>query len=279
LLDDKVLLGWNALMNSAFSAAFAALGDLHYRDIAEKNIGFLFNTMADRITGKARHTFKNGVARFNAFLDDYSFLIRALTDLQEVTGNTDYLERAVICLDYVLEGFSDEEGLFFYYTEKDQHDVILRKKEIYDGAIPSGNSVMACNLHYLSIVFGRGDWKERAISLTEAVTQMSIRYPTSFGNWLNLVQEWARGTWEVAVVGKDAEKAGIEVLQEYIPLRVLQFSTAGNEHFPLLAGKSSPERTTLFLCRNYSCKKPVYKTVDFVQLIESELRSSRTKAQ
>jgi uncharacterized protein YyaL (SSP411 family) len=117
------------------------------------------------------------------------------------------------------------------------------------------------------------------VSLTEAVTQMSIRYPTSFGYWLNLIQEWVRGTWEVAIVGKDAEMAGIEVLKEYIPLKVLQFSTAGNEHFPLLTGKSSPERTTLFLCRNYSCKNPVYNTVDFVQLIESELRSSRTKAQ
>ena len=279
LLDDKILLGWNALMNSAFTAAFAALGDRHYRDIAERNMGFLFNTLADRTTGKAKHTCKNGVARFNAFLDDYAFLVKALTDLQEVTGSTDYLERSLVCLVYVQEEFSDEEGLFFYYTEKDQRDVILRKKEIYDGAIPSGNSVMACNLHYLSIVFGRDDWKDRAVSLTEAVTQMTIRYPTSFGNWLNLVQEWVRGTWEVAIVGKDAEKAGIEVLKEYIPFRVFQFSAAGNEQFPLLTGKNSPERTTLFLCRNYSCKNPVYNTVDFVQLIESELRSSRTKAQ
>jgi uncharacterized protein YyaL (SSP411 family) len=279
MLDDKILLGWNALMNSAFSAAYAALGDDHYKEVAEKNMDFLFNTMVDHISGKAHHTYKNGVARFDAFLDDYAFLVRALTALQEITGETGYLDRAVTCTDYIIEGFSDEEGLFFYYTHQGQDDVILRKKEIYDGAIPSGNAVMAYNLHYLSVITDKSEWKERAVSLTDAVTQMAIRYPTSFGNWLNLIQEWVRGTWEIAIVGNNAENSGKEVLKEYIPCKVLQFSIAGNERFPLLAGKTAPKWTTLFLCRNYSCKNPVYNTGDFVQLIESELGSSRTKAQ
>jgi uncharacterized protein YyaL (SSP411 family) len=77
LLDDKIILGWNALMNSAFSAAFAALGDDHYREVAEKNMSFIFRELADGNTGKAKHTFKNGVAKFDAFLDDYAFLIRS----------------------------------------------------------------------------------------------------------------------------------------------------------------------------------------------------------
>ncbi len=273
LLDDKILLGWNALMNSAFTAASAALGDEHYRDIAEKNMMFLCNTMADRRSGKAMHTYKEGVAKVGAFLDDYAYLVKALTDLQELTGNTEYIDMALRCTEYVLEGFSDEEGLFFYYTHKDQQDVILRKKEIYDGAVPSGNSVMAYNLLYLSILLDKADWKNRAVSLTDALTQMAVRYPTSFCNWLNLVQQWVRGCWEVAILGNDAEKEAGKVLKAYIPFRVLQYSAVENERYPLLQGKKAGERTTLFLCRNYSCKNPVYNASDLVQLIESELRS------
>ena len=278
-LDDKILLGWNALMNSAFSAAYAALGDQHYKDVAERNMTFLFRTMIEEETGRARHTYKNGIARVDAFLDDYTFLVKALLGLQEISGDTGYLDSAIVITNYILAGFSDEDGLFFYYTHKDQHDVILRKKEVYDGAIPSGNAVMACNLLYLSIISNRQDWRERSVSMTDAVTKMAVRYPTSFGNWLNLVQEWVRGTWEVAIVGKDAENISKEILRTYIPQKVLQFSTVENEQFPLLTGKNASERTTLFLCRNYSCKNPVYNSGEFVQLIESELRSSRTKAQ
>jgi uncharacterized protein YyaL (SSP411 family) len=219
------------------------------------------------------------VAKVNAFLDDYACLIRALLMLQEITGDADYAERALVCAEYVLDGFTDEEGLFFYYTHKDQKDVIIRKKEIYDGALPSGNALMAYNLLCLSILFDKPEWKERAVALTDAVTQMAVRYPTSFGNWLNLLQEWIRGTSEIAIVGKDAEIAGREVLAAYIPFKVMQYSTVDNERYPLLAGKKLTERTTLFLCRNYSCKNPVYNTGDFIQLIESELRSSGTKAQ
>jgi uncharacterized protein YyaL (SSP411 family) len=279
LLDDKMLLGWNALMNAAFSAAYAALGDPHYRDIAEKNMMFLFNTMVDRVTGKAKHTYKNGIAKVDAFLDDYAFLVRSLMGLQEISGNTTYLDWSVKCMTYIIDGFSDEEELFFYYTHKDQHDVILRKKEVYDGAIPSGNAVMAYNLHCLAILLDRPDWESRAISFADAVTQMAIRYPTSFGQWLNLVQEWVKGTWEIAIVGKEAEKIGREVLREYIPCKVLQYAAIENERFPLLFGKNSIERTTLFLCRNYSCKNPVYNASELIQLIESELGSSGTRAQ
>ncbi len=275
LLDDKILLGWNALMNIAFSRASAALGDQHYREVAKKNMAFLFRSMVDDKSGKARHTYKNGVAKFDAFLDDYAFLIRSLTALQEITGDTVLLDKALICMERVVGGFSDEEGLFFYYTHQDQHDVIVRKKEIYDGAIPSGNAVMACNLLYLSILFHNTEWKERAVSLTDAVSQMAVRYPTSFGVWMNLLQEWVRGTWEIAIVGKTAPEMAEQLLKEYIPNRVIQFTTTENERFPLLKGKILSDLTTLFLCRNYSCQKPVNRTVDFVQLLERELQSSR----
>ena len=235
--------------------------------------------MAVELTGKAKHTYKNGVAKVYAFLDDYAFLIRALLALQEVTGNNDYCDRAFTCAEHVMNGFSDEEGLFFYYTHKDQEDVIMRKKEIYDGAVPSGNAVMAYNLHILSILYNKTSVEGAGSGVDRCgVTDGGPGIPLLLVTGLNLLQEWVRGTWEIAIIGKDAE-TGREVLEKYIPCRVLQFSTIENERYPLLAGKKWKERTTLFLCRNYSCKKPVYNTGDLIQLVESETRSSGTKAQ
>ena len=134
-------------------------------------------------------------------------------------------------------------------------------------------------MQYLAIITDQADWRERAVSMTEGISQHAIRYPTSFGIWLNLIQEWVRGTWEIAVVGNESQKLGLEVLREYIPQKVIQFSPIENQQYPLLRGKKATETTTFFLCRNYSCKKPVYKPLDIIQLIEMELKTSRTEAQ
>src|SRR5581483_5760088 len=107
----------------------------------------------------------DGQAKFPAFLDDYAGLIAALIQLQEVTGNAEYLLKAKEVMEFTLEGFSEEETGFFFFTHKDQQDVIVRKKEIYDGATPSGNSLMAFNLAQMGILFNRPEWGERAAGM------------------------------------------------------------------------------------------------------------------
>src|SRR5687767_10052024 len=169
MLDDKVLLGWNALMNIALVKAFAATGIEEYRQLAKFNMQFLLKSFANGNSSEFFHTWKNGLAKHPAFLDDYAYLIQALILLQEITGDTGYLIKANEITLFVIENFSEEESIspeatssqpgFFFYTHKNQHDVIVRKKEIYDGAQPSGNAVMADNLYRLSLYLDNPSWK------------------------------------------------------------------------------------------------------------------------
>ncbi|HYH55380.1 MAG TPA: thioredoxin domain-containing protein, partial [Anseongella sp.] len=201
-LDDKVLLGWNALMNTALSKAYAATGEEGYRERAERNMEFLLKAFPAG-DGTVHHTWKNGSARHPGFLDDYAYLIAALMELAQVTAKFEYLDRAETLASVVLDNFADESSPYFFYTHKDQGDVLLRKKEIYDGATPSGNAVMAANLYRLSIFFDKPEWRERAAAMVGSAGEVIVKYPTSFGVWVALLGEMITGTAEIAIVGKD----------------------------------------------------------------------------
>jgi uncharacterized protein YyaL (SSP411 family) len=277
-LDDKILLGWNALMNQAFSKAAAVLGDDHYKEVALANMDFMLSKMV--VSGRMMHTYKNGQAKVPAFLDDLAYLVRALISLQELTGEKGYLDKAAVFIEEATAHFSDADGLFFLFTRDDQEDVLVRKKEIYDGATPSGNAVMANVLLHLSIYLERNDWKERVVGMADAVNQMAVRYPTSFGVWTNLIQELVYGTLELVLVGAGARTEGAKLLRSYIPYKVIMLSDETGEAYPLLKGKTGGEGSTgFYLCKNYSCQNPVYDLAQFIQLIEKELKTKNELAQ
>jgi hypothetical protein len=275
LLDDKILLGWNALMNSALSKAFAALGEESYRDLARKNMDFLLRTFTDVAGGGLFHTHKAGMSRYPAFLDDYASLVDALISLQEVTGEISYLQEARTWTEYVLAHFSEEGGSFFYFTPDSQQDIIVRKKEVYDGATPSGNAQMAWNLHRLSILLGEPAWAQRSGQMLDAVVEPLTRYPQSFGLWANLLQEIVVGTNELVILGPGAVREASRLLRHYLPHRVLQFAEAPVTGFPLLEGKEHGGGVTWFLCRDYACQRPVHSLEEMLQLID---RREETKA-
>lgn len=257
LLDDKILLSWNALMNTACSKAYAALGNNEYRQMAEDNMRFLEEKLSGNGDDRWCHTYKNGEAKYPAFLDDYSYAIQAYIHLQEITGNENYLVKARKLSRYVIENFSEDKGGYFYFTHQSQKDVIVRKKEIYDGATPSGNSIMASNLHYLSIVFNEPEWFTRAEKMVKSLSNVILRYPTSFGVWAADMQQLIKGLNEIALVGKHAAEHLPEALQKYIPGKILQTSEKENNAFPLLEGKVPGEDLKIYLCRNYACLQPL----------------------
>jgi uncharacterized protein YyaL (SSP411 family) len=267
-LDNKVLLGWNALMNAALSKAYAALGDEAYRELARKNMDFLLRVFRDPVTGGLFHTYTTGSARYPAFLDDYASLVDALICLQEITGDTQYLEEARRWTAYVLSNFSEETGPFFYFTPESQQDILVRKKEVYDGATPSGNAQMAWNLHRLSILVNEPSWALRSGQMLDALVEALTRYPQSFGLWANLLQEIVLGTNEIVILGPGAAAEASRLLREYLPNRVFQFSELARSGFPLLEGKVPGSGPTWFLCRNYACKRPVYSLEEMLQLLD-----------
>jgi uncharacterized protein YyaL (SSP411 family) len=268
-LDDKILLGWNALMNAACAKAFMATGIEEFRQLAIENMKFMFDVFRNKESDVWHHSYKNGEAKFPAFLDDLSFLVQALILLQEITGQPSYLHTARELTEYVLSQFSEEDGPFFFFTNKTQDDVIVRKKEIYDGAIPSGNAVMANNLFYLSVVFDIGDWKSRSMRMISSLAEVIKKYPTSFGVWASLLQGCAEDVPEIVITGKKINELRNQFLAIFIPHRIFQSTEITNPTFPLLDGKPIAEQPLIFLCKNYSCHSPSDNLEAFIRLMET----------
>ena len=267
-LDDKILLGWNALMNTAYSKAYQAFGDENYKEQAIANMDFLLNRFKKN-ERELFHTYKNGVAKYPAFLDDYAFLIQSLIHLQEITGNGDYLVTARKLAELVIEKFGEEESGFFFYTALDQKDILVRKKELYDGAVPSGNAIMAWNLYYLGVVFDLPSWKERPIKLYSSIYNVIVKYPTSFGAWATHLLGLANGIPEIALTGKDVYKPLKDFLRTFIASRIFQSATQETKGFPLLADKKVDEPPLFYLCKNYSCQQPVTELNALIRTLEN----------
>ncbi|HKZ65247.1 MAG TPA: hypothetical protein VJ111_02770, partial [Chitinophagaceae bacterium] len=257
LLDDKIILGWNALMNTACSKAFGATGNEEYRQLAIANMQFLLTKFGFENSNEFYHTWKKDEAKYPAFLDDYAFLIRALINLQEITGDTKWLLKAKEITEFVIHNFSETETGFFFYTKSGQKDVIVRKKEVYDGAVPSGNAVMADNLYQLSLLFDDGEWKKRSRDMVSSLGQAIIRYPTSFGYWNCLLLEMTGGTTEIAILGENLNEMHKELLQQFIPHRILMASNIETDQFPLLAKKPVTGQPFIYICKNFACLEPV----------------------
>lgn len=274
LLDDKIILGWNALMNTAASKAFAATGHEEYRQLAIRNMEFLLEHFKGKAAHEFHHTWKNGSAKYPAFLDDLAYLTDALFHLQEITADTNWLIKAKDITHYVREHFKEKDTGFFFYTPAGQQDVIVRKKEVYDGAVPSGNSIMAYNLHRLGILFDLPEWRQQAMDMAASLGGAITRYPTSFGNWACLLQELVEGTNEIVILGEGYPGLQNEVLRKYIPYKVLMAVGQELSGFPLLASKTVDSRTSIHLCRNYTCQLPVFSANELMLLINRAQKSN-----
>lgn len=265
-LDDKIILSWNALMNKACSKAYAATGNTRYLNLALKNMDFLLKSFISP-DGLMFHTWKNGKASYPAFLDDYANLIDAQIELGQVSGDYSYFEKAKHLSEKVIKHFSDLNSPFFFYTNELQKDILLRKKEIYDGATPSGNAVMAKNLYRLAIIFNISSWREQVNKMFGSLEDMIIKYPTSFGSWLSLLFEILQGTNEIVIIGKDYKSYLVKILNLYIPFKLVMAAPESQNGFPMLSEKNSNDKNLIYLCKNYACQQPVTTIERLISLL------------
>ena len=276
-LDDKIILSWNTLMLQSIAKAAVVLQEPAYKEIAVTNFIFLKNKFThSQASLQLMHTYKNGVSKYVAFLDDYAYFIAALLQLYKISFSENYLLLAFDYCNYVIENFSDEESCFFYFTHQDQKDVIVRKKEIYDGATASGNSVMAENLLQLSIIFDNAQWRARSNQMVQTLSNSILKYPGSFGVWASLLLFQVTGINEVVVIGTNYANLSNEILLKYVPNMVMMSSKNGNEAFPLLAAKPSSKTENIFLCKNYACLAPFLSAGSLFLEIE---KSNKIKSQ
>ena len=268
-LDDKILLSWNALMISAFARAYEALGTEGYKKVAVDSLDFILKNFKQTEDIGLYHTYKNGQAQYEGFLEDYAFLIEALIDVYGITFDTSYLTLAKEYVNYTIENFFDESSNLFYFTSSKQEDILLRKKDLYDSATPSGNATMVRNLQRLGHIFDNRMYKSISTLMLLSVEEMIKRYPSSFSKWAGGALALVFPPYEIAVVGSDSFLKSKAINALFLPNKIHLSSVEENNSFPILAGRSGDKtgQSLIYVCQNYSCKMPVQTIEEMMEIL------------
>ena len=267
-LDNKRLLDWNALMVRAYARAAGVLDDADYREVAETQLDYLL-AYAKTTDGDAlAHLIGKSTADASAFLTDYAYLIAALLDVHAVVQRPDYLTEAQRWTDFLLTHFQDPVDGLFYFTDGQNESVIVRRKELYDQAVPGGNSTMVLNLQRLGHLVDRADYRAHAERMLQGVEAAAIQHPLGLAQWNTGLLRTAYGYREIVVVGAaDGETQPLHtgLLQHYLPGSVLVVGEGGAAN-PLLADKPAGKSASIYVCRNFSCQAPVEDVESAVRL-------------
>ena len=255
-LDHKIILGWNAMCIVGLCKMYSATGNELYKNAAIECIQWLEEHLYHKDANYFYHSIANGTPKAPAFLDDYANLIQAYIQLQEITGNTNYLIQAKKWMDYVLIHFIDEEGLYFYYTASYQKDVIIRKKESYDGAQPSGNALICSSLHYLGHVFDDSNWTLHAEKMIHSMRPTLLQYPSSFGFWAQTFFQMSTGMTELVGVGPTVQESLPALNAVFLPNTIRITSQVQDDRIPLLKDKECIDNQ-YFICKNKTCAPPL----------------------
>ncbi len=274
--DDKVLASWNGLMLSSVARAAFVLEDTTILESAARNAQFLAAEMVQ--SGRLLRTWKAGEARLNAYLEDYACVIEGWLDTYEVTADPRWLDQADRMMELQFELFWDKEKGDFYFTSSDHEALVVRQKEYFDNATPSGNAVSCLNLLRLSVFKGKSDYRHKAGQMLRHMGQAISHYPLGFGYWLQALDFYLGPVEEIAIVGPSQQRK--QLLQplrlSYLPNKVMAISETVDQELgakiPLLQGKTALEgQTTAYVCRNYACQQPVTKAED----LEKQLTADR----
>ena len=254
-LDDKILTSWNALMMKGYAQAYRAFGDKFFLDAAIRNSHFLLKN-AIGSDGEISRNYKNGKSSVNGLLDDYAFTISAFIEMYQATFDEQWLTEANKITAYTLAHFFDEKSGMFFYTHNQHSNLITRKMEIADNVIPASNSEMAKILFALGHYFYNNNYISKAKQMLVNVKddlQKNIAY---YSNWGLLEIAFVFPPFEVAIVGKDYKEMKENMDKNYLPNALL---SGGDKEgtLPLLENKLVPGQTTIYVCQEKSCKRPV----------------------
>lgn len=263
--DDKIMTDWNGLMIVSLAKAARAFEEPAYAREAATTADFLLSRMLDP-EGKLFHRFREGEVAVEAFLDDYAFLIWGLTELYQATFDTEYLKNALYLNDQLLVRFRDNMHGGFFHTAEDSEKLILRSKEIYDGAIPSGNSVCALNLLQLGRMTGNIDLENKAYEIMQLFSGQVSKMPIGYTQLLCAFDFALGPSREIVLVGDPESIETKEIIsdinKEFIPNKVVILKPAGkDEEISAIARYVSDMgmkdgRTTVHICQNYNCNLP-----------------------
>jgi uncharacterized protein YyaL (SSP411 family) len=256
-LDDKRLSAWNALAIAALAEAGAVIGRGDYLDAARGCAEFVLGAMRDG-EGRLLRTYKDGSAHLNAYLEDHAFLLEALLGLYEASFEVRWFSAARELAEAIVERFGDPERGGFYSTSADHEELIVRRKEVGDHPIPSGNSAAALGLLRLAALTGERRYEEQAIGVLALYGRPAAQHPEAFAHLLRALDFHLSPTREVALVGDDLAPLAAVVRERARPHLVLAGGVEGSAEPPLLAGRETVEdRPAAYVCENFACQLPV----------------------
>jgi uncharacterized protein YyaL (SSP411 family) len=261
--DEKILTAWNGLMLASFAEAAAILNRADYLAVAKKNAQFVLdNLRRDRLLLR---TYKDGRAKLNAYLEDYAFFIDGLVTLFETSGELQWLEQAQELTTAMIDEFWDDEEGGFFYTGRSHENLIVRSKDFFDNATPSGNSVAADVLLRIGLLTDNADYQRRAATILRLMASTVQRYPSGFGRLLCAFDFYLSTPKEIALVGDPGEPETQtlrdEIWRQYLPNKVVALGSPGDGKAADLVAllRERPQmqgKATAYVCEHFACKNP-----------------------
>jgi len=276
--DDKVLAAWNGLACQALAEAGRVLGRADYVAAAARNAGFVLDAL--RAEGRLLRAWKGGRARLKGYLEDHAMVARALLAVYEATFERRWLDEARALADDMLRLFWDDAVQGFYDTGADHEALIVRPRNLFDNAVPSGSSVAIETLLRLRVFTGEERYWMTGVAALRSMADLMARYPTGFGRFLCAHDFNLGPIIEVALVwppGGDAGALAAEVFGRYLPNRVVVGAAEADRGaaagLPLLEGRPAVEgQATAYVCRNFTCELPVTDAASLVAQLDAAAR-------
>ena len=269
LLDDKILTDWNGLAIAALAKAGNIFKDETFTREAISAAEFIINRMMQKTAGKFEllHRYRDGDAGIRGMISDYAFLSWGLIELYMSTFEVRYLKIAIGLVENVIANFFDEDNGGFFSATAEAEDLIARKKELYDGAIPSGNSVMMLVLSQLSKITANKIFREYAGKQARAFGHKVSSFPSGYTFFLSGLEMLGSNSSELVISGNIDNPATIKLLETakdlYNPNMVIIHRPEGfNPEISSIAPFTASQlpingQPAAYLCRNYTCNKPV----------------------
>lgn len=260
-LDDKILCSWNALMLNGLIDAYRVFEEDEFLALALQNAHFIRDKfgMETEKGLKLLHTYKQGKAHLDAYLEDYALLIEAYLNLYQATFDLQWINSAEKLADYCMQNFYDVEEKMFYFTDAEGEVLIARKKEIFDNVIPASNSVMARNMYLLSLLLDREDYRNIAFGMVSKVKKLLLKNVEYLANWGQVYALMSRTPAEIVIIGEHYFDFRKEFDKQYFPNKILLGSRHEASSLPLLFQKKAQDgQTTVYVCFNKTCQLPVF---------------------
>ncbi len=246
-LDDKILISWNSMMIAALSMLYRVSHKQIYLQVAQKSQKFIERNLCEN--SQLYTSFRNGKHSSYSFLDDYAFYIAALIELYNSTLDSSYLEKAEIFCNETVKRFADSKNGGFYLCEVDNSEHFMNPKEIYDGAIPSGNSVIAYNLVRLYQLTEKVEYRELAEKQISYMSAQTQDYPAGHSMFLITKLMYENSPEHITVVLKNY--SDLTQIREKTPFLTNISIVSENKKYQLIN-----EQTTYYICKNHACLPP-----------------------